>query len=66
MAAVSFASQLMSLFKLFFGHPNLLIIKELDTKELKEEANAKKLIKSMSTVYNQDTEDREVNSMIDG
>lgn len=66
MSGVGFASQLMSLFKLFFGHPNLLIIKELETKDQQEKSCAKKLIKSMSTVYNHEHEDMELDSVVDG
>lgn len=53
-AGVGVASQLMSLFKLMFGHPQMLVIKELTQEETLTTVNKRKLIRSLSSVYNQE------------
>lgn len=54
-AGVGVTSQLMSLFKLMFGHPQMLVIKELATEDAFNTGTSKRrLIRSLSSVFNTD------------
>lgn len=52
MAGLGVASQFMSIFKMFFGHPQLLIIEEVKEEDEKPTTDTKKLIKKLSSVFN--------------
>lgn len=48
------ASQFLSLFKMLFGHPQLLIVEEVKEEDDKPTIDKEHLIKKLSSVFNND------------
>ena len=46
-----------AIFKMLFGHPQMLIVQEIKDDDVKPSSDKKKLIKKLSSIYNNDLED---------